>query len=121
MLDKDTLRRINNHDREHFDHPFQNGSEGMSDFAVLFRRFESFDDSALGEALDLIDAIRETHRDCPHCTAKILAFCEQFTRDRAPERYERYRRQYEEWTAKFSRFERNYRAEVQDFIDRSGA
>lgn len=116
MLDDDTRRRINNHKREHFPHPFRSFGSGCSDFVVLFSRFCDFEDKKLGEALDLIDSMLAGHSDCLSCSAKILAFCEAFTLDRLPRRHAQYKTKYNEWTAKA---ERNYRQEIEEMINSS--
>jgi hypothetical protein len=114
MVDNDTRRRINNHNREHYPHPFKAFGSGCSDFVVLFSRFRNFDDRKLEEALDLIDSVLSGHTDCLSCSAKILAFCEAFTRDRLPQRHEQYKSKFNEWTVGA---ERDYRREIEEMIN----
>lgn len=100
MLDDDSRRLINNQKFEHSNHAFRsNGRSGVSDFLILLQRFRSdrFEKTDLEEALDLIDVMRETHKDCESCTLKILVFCELFSFNRLPERYLHYRMEYERW------------------------
>jgi hypothetical protein len=100
MLDDDSRRLINNQKFEHSNHAFRsNGRSGISDFLILLQRFRSdrFEKTDLEEALDLIDVMRETHKDCESCTLKILAFSELFSFNRLPDRYCRYRMEYDRW------------------------
>jgi hypothetical protein len=114
MLDDDTLRRIRNHARHHSAHPFKASNAGSSDFVVLISRFADFDREMLELALDEIDEVRATHSDCVSCSAKILAFCERFSRHLLAERHAAYCIEYQRLT---HRVERNYREEVEAMIE----
>jgi hypothetical protein len=114
MLDKDTLRLINNQRREYAPHPFKR--PGLEDFSILFSRFKKITDQELVQYLDLIDGMRGGHIECDSCTGKILAFCELFTADRLPERHEAYRAEYERITKDSRNEDRDYRAEIKEVV-----
>jgi hypothetical protein len=128
MLDDDSRRLINNQKQEHSSHPFKSwGRSGLDDFTILLERFlaKEFPTETLNEALDLIDTMRSTHKDCESCTLKILAFSELFSYNKNRSRYLWYNSEYERW--KELEIDehiiedgrgRNYRQEIRDHVRR---
>jgi hypothetical protein len=116
MLDTEILRRINNQKKEHTAHPFKAGSAGLDDFAFLYSRLQSIDVAELAQYLDLIDKVASGHIDCKSCTAKILVFCDFFTRDRLPERNAFYAAQYRNTVSQHPDQKRDYYQEVTESI-----
>ena len=116
-MNTDYIRRINNQKREHSACPFASGYSGLSDFAFLAHTFESLSDADLEPYLDLIDSMRQTHVECISCSAKILAFCEIFTSGRSLTQAGRYREEYEA-NYKINRTNRDFRAEVREYIEK---
>jgi hypothetical protein len=98
MIDDDLRRLITNQKSEHSPHAFKSyGRSGVSDFIFLMPRLrsDSFPRIDLEKALDLIDNVRETHRDCKSCSLKIIVFCELFTYRKHETRYAHYRSEYD--------------------------
>ena len=128
MLDDDSFRLINNQKREHSSHPFERyGSSGLDDFTLLLQRLrdEKFPSRSLNEALDLIDRMRDTHKECASCTLKILAFSELFTYRKLEERHSFYNSEYDRWKeleideVMISNGRgRDYRQEIWDYVRR---
>ncbi len=116
-MNTDYIRRINNQKREHSVCPFASGHSGFSDFLFLANAFENLSNTELEPYLDLIDSMRQTHAECFSCSAKILAFCEIFTSGRSLPQAGRYREEYEA-NYKVNRTNRDYRAEVREYIEK---
>lgn len=116
-MNTDYIRRINNQKREHSACPFASGYSGLSDFAFLANAFDNLSDADLEPYLNLIDSMRQTHIECISCSAKILAFCEIFTSGRHLPQAARYRDEYET-SYKINRTNRDFRAEVREYIEK---
>ncbi|MGJ8641812.1 MAG: hypothetical protein ACSHX9_00260 [Luteolibacter sp.] len=115
-MNSDYIRRITNQKREYTPCPFSSGGGGLSDFLFLANAFENLSDDELEPYFGLIDSMRQTHVECISCSAKILAFCEIFTCGRNLPQAREYTNEYE---TKYitNRFNRDYRAEVYDYIE----
>jgi len=89
MLDKDSLRLINNQRREYTLHPFQHRS-GLEDFSILFSRFKKITDQELIQYLDLIDemtsaaAINAQSRGASHGGSNVGALIHPAARTPGP-------------------------------------
>jgi hypothetical protein len=111
-MDADTIRRlITNQRAEHVPHAFRAGSAGMADFNALVPALRSLPSPKLARWLDLIDAIRATHRGCVPCTGKILAYSAIIADRGLPKRAARYRRLYHDLIQQ-APVDRDYFAEV---------
>lgn len=112
-------RLIRNQSEEHSLHSFRAGGAGMADFARLAPVLRSLPTVELGRWMLLIEKMRTGHAYCPPCSAKILAFCVIFTRERLRGLSERYGRLYvERLEAAGPLKRRDYFGEVMAAVDR---
>ena len=116
MNDEDIRRLIENQKAEHVPHAFRAGGAGMADFNALYPVLRRLSRTELRRWMGLIDQMRATHEGCLPCTAKILAYSVLFTRDRYPERCERYTRLYQELNRSCEPGGRDFMAEVIDSL-----
>jgi hypothetical protein len=96
LLDEE-IRRVIGNAREEFNRcVMANGRYGLDEFARLVKLFENVTAEKLGEYLDLIDAVRQTHHRCFSCSMKFTAFCFHYCGDRLPLRRDAYKGVYDE-------------------------
>ena len=89
------LMLINNSRQEHSPHcALARGRYGLHDYGRLSYLLPQVSLPWLHEYLLAIDVIRFTHRHCPICTLKFLAFCQLYTEGRLPESHAAYQREY---------------------------
>lgn len=110
---------IRNCRKEHGICSMARGRYGMAEYGRLAPGLAMVDAASLATYLDLIDEIRDTHRQCHPCSLKFVAFCMAFCRGRLPERFADYAAEYKRLREGFEQ-ERDFHAEVAAAIYKAG-
>jgi hypothetical protein len=90
-------RLIVNQRDDHTPHAFRAGHAGMQDFNRLVPLLRRLPAEEISQWLDLIGDVAASHRHCPYCLGKIIAYSIIITKDLEPLaiRHAGYMKQYE--------------------------